>query len=266
MNILKEKIQQGKRVIGTHVSLSDPCICEIFGYLGFDYIWVDLEHTYIDCKALYVHVMACQSEDVSVIVRIPQHDYDTLKRVLEMGVDGIVFPMEHNAEETREDIARSLYPPNGVRGFGPRRAIRYGMDDVETYICSDSLDICRFVQLEHKQAIECLDEILKISFIDGFIFGPCDLAGSFGEPWNHLGQKTTKLIQRTIEYLKSKERYCGVSIADYSEASVLHWSKMGIDMISIGSDTDYLLSGAQLAYSNLYKIHISDNKKIEGVN
>lgn len=256
MNKLKEKISQGKRVIGTHVSLVDPCICEIFAYMGFDYIWVDMEHTYIDCKELYSHVLACKAEDVSVIVRVPQHDYDTLKRVLEMGVDGIVFPMPRNVAEVADDIAHTLYPPLGVRGFGPRRAIRYGMDDVDAYLQERSLDICRFVQLEHIKAIEELEEIVKIPYIDGFIFGPCDLAGSIGQPGKHLGSETTKIMTETTAYLKKNGKYCGLSIGDYSMESVRHWSEMGMDMISAGADTDFLLAGARQAYENLARVHL----------
>lgn len=255
MNGLKEKIRRGERIIGTHVSLSDPCICELFGYMGFDYIWVDLEHTYIDCKTLYAHLLAGKAEGVSVIVRIPQHDYNTLKRVLEMGVDGIVFPMVRNVGEAQTDISSSLYPPEGVRGFGPRKAIRYGLDDVQEYIHCGSLDVCRFVQLEHRKAIECLDELLEIPRIDGFVFGPCDLAGSYGKPADYLDSQITEVIRTTVQYLKKKGRYCGVSIGDYSAESVRHWHQLGMDMISTGSDTDYLLAGVREAYANLDTFH-----------
>ena len=69
MNSLREKIKSKEPVIGTHVSLSDPSICEILGCLNFDYIWVDMEHTYIDCEQLYIHLNAARAVGASVIVR-----------------------------------------------------------------------------------------------------------------------------------------------------------------------------------------------------
>ena len=256
MNNLRKKIELKEKIRGSIVSLTDPGLCEIIAASGFDCVWIDMEHTYIDCKELYSHVLACKAEDVSVIVRVPQHDYDTLKRVLEMGVDGIVFPMPRNVAEAADDIAHTLYPPLGVRGFGPRRAIRYGMDDVDTYLQERSLDICRFVQLEHIKAIEELEEIIKIPYIDGFIFGPCDLAGSIGQPGKHLGSDATKIMTETTAYLKKNGKYCGLSIGDYSMESVRHWSEMGMDMISAGADTDFLLAGARQAYENLARVHL----------
>jgi len=259
VNLLKEKLRRGERLIGTHVSLVDPCVCEIFGYLGFDYIWVDMEHTYIDCLQLYSHIMAGKAERVPIIVRIPQHNYDILKRVLEMGVDGIVFPMERNYQEAYDDVMHSVYPPEGVRGFGPRRAVRYGMDSVDEYLRSTSYDVCRFIQIEHAKAIACLDDIMEIPHIDGFIFGPCDLAGSLGEYEDYLGEKTSASIHEATKRLKGQGRYCGVSIGDYSANSVKYWHEMGMDMISTGGDTAFLLDGAKEAFAQLAKYHRDAN-------
>ncbi len=255
MNSLKEKIKNKSKMIGTHVSLSDPCVSEIFGYMDFDYIWIDMEHTYIDCEVLYRHLNAAKAAGGSVIVRIPQHDYNTLKRVLEMGVDGIVFPMITSMEQAKADIEHTLYPPLGVRGFGPRRAVRYGLDSVDKYIREDSLDICRFIQVEHIAAIDILEELVSLPYIDGFIFGPFDLSGSIGELGNVYGERMTKLVGQAVNMIKAAGKYCGLSIGDFTKEGLRHWSDLGIDMISAGGETDYLIYGAKEAYRNLKEVH-----------
>jgi len=156
MNALKTKIKAGEKLIGTHVSLVDPSICEILGMMGFDYVWIDMEHTCIDFQTLNECLLAVRAVGGNAIVRIPQHDYTYLKKVLEMGPDGIVFPMIHSVEEAKADISHTLYPPYGERGFGPRSAISYGLSDVRKYIENESLDLCRFIQIEHVHAIEWL--------------------------------------------------------------------------------------------------------------
>lgn len=253
MNDLKEKIKKRQRIVGTHVSLSDPSICEILGYLEFDYIWVDMEHTYIDCEQLYIHLNAARAVDTNVIVRIPQNDFATLKRVMEMGVDGVVFPMIKSVREAEEAIACTYYPPKGKRGFGPRKSIKYGLDDVTEYIQHGSGDMCRFIQIEHIEAIENLEPLAKVQGIDGFIFGPCDLAGSIGELDDPYGEHAGQLMKKAIEILH--DRYIGVSTGSFEEKTIKHFSEMGIHMISAGADTDYLLYGAQKALRNLQKIH-----------
>ncbi|MCI8894832.1 MAG: aldolase [Lachnospiraceae bacterium] len=255
MNSLREKIKNKERIIGTHVSLSDPSICEILGYLDFDYIWVDMEHTYIDCEQLYIHLNAARAVGASVIVRIPQDDFVTLKRVMEMGVDGVVFPMIKNVEEARRAMDGTFYPPRGSRGFGPRKPIRYGLDNVEDYIEEGSFQMCRFVQIEHIEAVECLEELAETEGVDGFIFGPCDLAGSIGQLTHPYEETAMELMKTAMETLKAHGKYIGISTGDFSEERVRQFSEMGIQMISAGADTDYLLYGAQKAWSHLVKEH-----------
>ncbi len=255
MNSLREKIKNKERIIGTHVSLSDPSICEILGYLDFDYIWVDMEHTYIDCKQLYIHLNAARAVGASVIVRIPQDDFVTLKRVMEMGVDGVVFPMIQNADAARKAISGTFYPPRGCRGFGPRRPVRYGLDQAADYIEKGSLGMCRFIQIEHIEAVEGLEEIAETEGVDGFIFGPCDLAGSIGQLTRPYEETAMELMQKAIATLKAHDKYIGISTGDFSAKRIRQFSEMGIQMISAGADTDYLLYGAQKAWEHLAKEH-----------
>ena len=102
MNELKEKIKRGERLSGAIVSLTDPCLCEIFGNVGFDYIWIDMEHTYTSYKEVLCHLNAARSTKTPAIVRVPQNDLTFTKKVLEMGPDGIIFPMVRSAKEAEE--------------------------------------------------------------------------------------------------------------------------------------------------------------------
>lgn len=251
MNALKEKIKAGKKLIGTHVSLVDPSICEILGLMGFDYIWIDMEHTCIDFQTLYECLLAVRAVGGNAIVRIPQHDYTYLKKVLEMGPDGIVFPMICSVEEAQNDIIHTLYPPYGVRGFGPRSAIGYGLSDVKEYIDKESLELCRFIQIEHVNAVNCLPELVKIPYIDGFIIGPCDMAGSINELGNQYGENNRGLILKTINQLHKAQKYAGLSIGDFSQEALHHWCSLGLDMISAGADTDYIIYGGKAALKAL---------------
>ena len=253
MNILKEKINRGEPLRGTHVSLSDPSICTILGRIGFDYIWVDMEHTYIDCKTLYIHLTAARSVGASVIVRVPQNDLITLKRVMEMGVDGVIFPMVRSVEQAKELIGATFYPPRGHRGFGPRDAVQFGLADVSEYIEKGSLEMCRFIQIEHKDAVEHIEELAEIDGIDGYIFGPFDLSGSVGRLGYPYEQPTAEVMKRATEILRKNGKYVGVSMGDFHAETARYFSDMGISMISLGADTDYLIFGAQEAYKNLHE-------------
>ena len=93
MNKFKEKLISGQHLIGFEVDLTDPCISEMVGALGFDYLWIDTEHEAMDYETVLMQIIACKAGGAASIVRIPFNEPYLAKRVLEMGPDGIIFPM-----------------------------------------------------------------------------------------------------------------------------------------------------------------------------
>ena len=102
MNLLRQKLERKEKILGTLVSLTDPALCEIMGNVGFDCVWIDMEHTCISCKDALCHLNAARATGIPAVVRLPQNDLSYTKRVLEMGPDGIIFPMVRSAKEVRE--------------------------------------------------------------------------------------------------------------------------------------------------------------------
>lgn len=239
MNNLKQQIEQKKKLCGTVVSLTDPCICELFGYAGFDFVWIDTEHSYMSYKDVLCHINGAKSSNIFSIVRVPQNDLTATKKILEMGPDGIIFPMVKTAKEAKELIDMTLYPPLGTRGFGPVRAIKYGADNPKEYTDKGSLDMCRFIQVEHIDCINELEEICKIPYVDGFIFGPNDLSASFGEICNVTSLNTTNAINRAITILRDNNKYIGLAVG-HSDESLKYWSQFDFDLIAAGGDFNFL--------------------------
>ena len=252
MNLLKKRITEKEKLNGTHVSLTDPCLCEIMGNVGFDVVWIDMEHTYMSYKDVLCHLNAARSSGISSVVRVPQDDFTVTKKILEMGPDGIIFPMVRNAEEANRLIGMTLYPPLGTRGFGPMRAIRYGVDDAKQYVDSKNLELCRFIQVEHVDCIENLEEIVKNPFIDGFIFGPNDLSASLGDFLNVFDEKTVSWIRRAIDLLKSNGKYIGLS-GGMDKKAIDFWKDLDIDVLFAGSDWNYICSAARETLQKLQK-------------
>lgn len=87
--MLKEKLKAKKKTIGMYIQLTDISIARIAGLAGYDFVWIDNEHSSMTGETLLSHIMALKSTGTPVVVRIPQNDLTAAKHVLEMGVDGI---------------------------------------------------------------------------------------------------------------------------------------------------------------------------------
>ena len=252
--MLKQKILNREKIIGTHINFCDVSVGRIAGLAGFDYIWIDTEHNYISFESLLSQIIAVKSTGTSVIVRVSQDDLTATKKVFEMGPDGVVFPMVRSAEEANRLISYTLYPPYGRRGFGPMNAVGYGAFDTLDFVANNHKTMCRFIQIEHIDAIKNLDEIMKNEYIDGYIIGANDLSGSIGELCNTRGKNTEALIKEAVAKLKANGKYVGISSGDYSEENIEYWRDMGVDMISAGADFDFLTNGMRAARENMERI------------
>ncbi|MBQ7336593.1 MAG: aldolase [Clostridia bacterium] len=255
--MLKEKIQNKEKMIGMYVQLADISIARIAGLAGYDFVWVDTEHSYMSTETLLGHVLAIKATGTPVIVRVPQDDLTYTKKVLEMGVDGIIFPMVKTATESKRLTDYALYPPYGARGFGPMNAIDYGFANVREYMKTTHNKLGIFIQIEHKDTIENLDEIMQNSDIDGYIFGPNDLSGSYNQLGDVFGDHITNIMKAAIQKLHDNEKYIGIASGGYAEETVRHWSSFGVHMLSAGADFDFLRDGALRNRIALEQIHKS---------
>lgn len=251
---LKAKIKDGKPICGTLLNIPAICVAEMMGYFDYDYIWLDLEHSAITLDMCYAQIVAAKSVGRQVLVRVPQNDLTYTKKVLEMGPDGVIFPMVHSAKEAEELLSYTLYPPYGSRGCGPQRAVRYGADNELDYFKSGPMNMCRFMQVECKSFVDELEQIADNPYIDGFIIGFADLAGSINEVGNFFGENTLELAKRTIDIANKNKKIVGTATLATDEKTLTMLRDMGIKMITCGSDFNYVVNGAGKTFDALKKV------------
>jgi 2-dehydro-3-deoxyglucarate aldolase/4-hydroxy-2-oxoheptanedioate aldolase len=231
--------------------LADPCISELCGSAGFDFLWIDTEHASTDYETLLHHIIAAKAAGCDSLVRVPWNDPVLAKRVLEMGPTGIIFPMVNTPAELDAAMKCTLYPPLGNRGFGPIRAVNYALDDQEVYINKTSLEMIRCVQIKTKTTVENLKKKAKNPWVDCFIFGPYDLSGSIGELSKIYGKPTQDLVDTAIAKIKKAGKSVGTSLVTEDPALLQFWYDKGVNVISCGSDTSYIGAGAKKTFQLL---------------
>ena len=123
----REKMSRGEVCIGTAITFYDPAISEALAG-DLDFIWIDAEHNALSLETIQLHLMAVRGTTTFPVVRVAWNDPVLLKPVLDIGAPGVVVPLIRTADDARLAVSACRYPPEGIRGYGPRRAARYGRD------------------------------------------------------------------------------------------------------------------------------------------
>lgn len=181
IRVLRDKIASGRLVKGFFLTLSDPAVSEIAGFAGYDYVWIDAEHGALGRQEILHHIMAAQGSGCAAFVRVPAAEPPLLKSILDMGPDGIIFPFCNDATTARRAVAACSYPDDrfrGMRGQGPIRAIRYGLEDENAYLSDAYSRVLKIMQIETLEGYRNLEEILAVPGIDSLFIGAADLSRS----------------------------------------------------------------------------------------
>jgi 2-keto-3-deoxy-L-rhamnonate aldolase RhmA len=175
-NRLKQLLKEGKVAIGTELTIPHPDIPEAVGRLGYDFIMIDTEHAPLDPGMVQNMLQALSASSTTPIARVTWNNMVLIKRLLDIGTQGIVVPWVNTREEAENAVSAMRYPQEGLRGFGPRRAAILDPDYVKT--ANDELFLG--VQIETQKAVDNIDEILSVKGVDAALIGPADLSLSMG--------------------------------------------------------------------------------------
>ena len=243
---LEQKLKDGQVLIGTHAHIAESVVTHIIAMQGYDILWIDTEHSAIDRKDLNHMLMAVAPTETAAFVRVTWNDPQIVKPILEMGPDGIVFPNIRTKEEAELAVASVLYPPDGIRGYGPQRANMYGMIDNKEYLEHVAKKVWKIMQIEDWRAVERLEEILAVPGIDAFQIGPKDLSASMGKI-SAFDQEVWDVFQKLINKCNKANIPIGTSFAygAGNASDVQKWLSMGINWINVNSDVTFLMDGAK---------------------
>ncbi len=246
-NRLKRLLGEGKYAAGSWVSLCSPLAAEIMGMAGFDWLLIDMEHGAGDYQTLLSQLqgIACAGE-ATPIVRVQWNDPVVVKRVLDLGAQGVMVPGIKTAEEAKRAVASIKFPPEGIRGIAGTRASRFGQDP--TYLKEANDNILMFLQIEMADAVKNAEEILSVPGIDVCFIGPNDLAADLG----HTGDMPHADVQNAIKKVEDIANTKGIPLGTVSRS----WDQAkplverGYRAMSIMGDIPLLMQNAKAQVEN----------------
>ena len=238
----RQKLASSQRLLGSLLSSPSSAVMETLSSVGFDWIWIDMEHGPFDTPSV-LQMLHANSGNCHAIVRVPSNDETWIKRVLDLGPDGIIVPHVDTAEQARHAVACSKYPPVGIRSAGAGRAQLYGTNGKYVPEANDLVSV--LVQIEHKDALPNLEEILAVKGIDAAIIGPYDLSGSMGKFGQFNDPEVKDAIQRISKACAKAKVPCGIFTMSVDIANTCFAD--GFQIVCLGVDMDFLHSAARSA-------------------
>jgi 2-keto-3-deoxy-L-rhamnonate aldolase RhmA len=175
-NPVRQQLAQGQPVIGMTVTVGSVEVAAQAANLGFDFLWVELEHSPISWETLRSMVLATRGLKAMPFVRVPVNELWTAKRALDAGALGVIFPFTSTPELARQAVAACKYPPTGKRGSGPGLAsFRWPAPD-EGYHAFANRNVMVIAIIEDQPGVDQVEEIASVPGVDAIFIGPSDLS------------------------------------------------------------------------------------------
>jgi 2-keto-3-deoxy-L-rhamnonate aldolase RhmA len=233
---LKKTLRENGMALGTWITINHPDVVEAISTLPLDWLVFDMEHGPLDISNLEVLLMAIKNTDVAPIVRVPWNDMATIKRVLDVGATGVLVPWVNSKSEAINVVKYSRYPPNGVRGVGPRRAVLYGaVNFLDYYNKFESEELVIAIQIETQEALKNIEEIASVKEIEVFYVG---LSVNLGIPLQYSHPKFEEALLSVLKVCEKFDKVPGIHAFDMDSAK--RYMQMGFRFIAIMTDISIL--------------------------
>ncbi|MGD2128044.1 MAG: HpcH/HpaI aldolase/citrate lyase family protein [Lysobacterales bacterium] len=242
MNGLKLALGEGRSQTGLWMALADPYAAELCAGSGFDWLAIDAEHAPNDLRSILATLQALAAYPVHPVVRLPHHSPALIKQVLELGARNLMLPMVESAEQARELVRATRYPPEGIRGMGSALGRSSRWNRYSDYLQTANGEVCLIVQVESHQVLPHIDEIAAVEGVDCVFIGPADLAASMGYRTEPDHPEVREAVAHAIATIARSGKAPGVLCTD--EPLAHQYLEGGAQLIAVGVDTGLLVQAA----------------------
>ncbi|MBI2172268.1 MAG: hypothetical protein HYU30_09710 [Chloroflexi bacterium] len=234
-NTLKQKLSQGVAAFGAIVNADAPEVVELYGAIGYDFVFIDCEHGPMSVDQVEHMVRAAEAYDITPLARIPDHADATILRFLDRGVQGIIVPHVNTAQQAEAIAKAARYYPDGHRGAGGGRPNQFGApamsrEEANRFVNDNTLVI---PMIEEVEAVKNLDAIVKVHGVDMLHIASGDLSQSMGYPGE---QEVWRVMEDAVRRVRAAGKYASVGGNNPGNPQrVAQFIKVGANAITISA-------------------------------
>jgi len=250
------RLRARESLVGAWCTVGHPVVAEVLAAEPVDFVVLDGEHSendlgdLADCvravDAANHRVRARESADATstaTVVRASGADRAEIKRLLDLGPDGVLVPQVESLADAERAARASQYPPEGVRGVAGGRAAEYGRSLDEYYDRAND-DVATLVQVETAGALDDARAIADLGGVDALFVGPADLSARLGEFGEFGGEAFAGAVADVVDAAHGADSPTSVGTLATSTANAAERKRdWGMDFAVAGVDVAYLREG-----------------------
>lgn len=239
-NLLKPKLLAGATSFGLFAfEFLTPGLPQIAKEAGAEFLLLDMEHSGAGIDTIKQQLAYCRGVDIVPFVRVPTTQYHFIARVLDMGAMGIMVPMVETAQQARDIVSWTRYPPAGRRGA----VLGAAHDDYTAGNAREKLaqlnERCfLMLQIETEIGLQNVEDIAAVPGVDSLWIGFLDLSNFLGVPGELQDPKYLNAVDRIAAAGRKHGKVLGVA-APTPEFAQEYVAK-GFRMVSFGPDAGLL--------------------------
>lgn len=243
MSRFKDRLAEGRSLLGLWQALATPYTAEISAGAGYDWLLFDGEHAPNTLQTLLAQLHAVSRFPVEPVARVPFGDPVLIKQYLDIGFRTLLVPMVESARQARDLVSAMRFPPIGTRGVASATSRASDFGARPDYLATIHLSLTLIVQIESRTGLDAIDEIAAVEGVDALFVGPADLAASLG----HLGNPRHEVVQDAIRHalyrVKAAGKFSGIFALSPDDAA--ERIRQGVNFVSLGTDIGLLANGAR---------------------
>lgn len=176
-NTAKQKLLDGKPIVGGTVSTNDVNIYCAMATAGWDFLWIEMQHSPLTHQDVATMMRACKGTPAIPFIRVPDATEGDIQKATDNGALGIVVPMVDTVEKIRNAVKFAKYPPLGMRsqGGGQYGAL-WGADYRQT--ANDNIVVVAMI--ENPAGVAIADQIAAVPGVDVVFVASTDLSSFSG--------------------------------------------------------------------------------------
>ncbi|MCC6581459.1 MAG: hypothetical protein IT440_13565 [Phycisphaeraceae bacterium] len=203
-----------RRLRGAIVSSGSVRLCEMAARVGFETVWLEMEHGSADFSLLELQCMACQAGGAIPTVRTADSQRTNILRAMEAGARIVVTPMVDTPEQAMQMVEAAKYPPLGKRGYYTRsRGVGYGLGCDPASLMKHANEATHlFPQVETLASVANLDALLRVPGLSGLFIGPGDLSVAMGCPGDMNDPRLISMVIDCIARIRRAGKHAGILV------------------------------------------------------